>query len=161
MWNHRAKLLIDFSVIEGMVIPNSKKRNLSTTFPTYQWSWLNGFKTQVISFSRPWRIHLLHRTDVVVIFRSSMNALIWGCHTPDFVKGPLHSTLVWLDHPVHSNSEKNHQNSATCYSFLKTMPAWFFWIWCDPHPEFAVIIQDQILDLTGNMVTLTPTQPDP
>jgi len=23
-----------------------------------------------------------------------MNALIWVCHTPDFVKGPLHSTLV-------------------------------------------------------------------
>lgn len=47
---------------------------------------------QPMSFSRPRRIHLHSGTDVVVIVRSSIKALMGGCRIPVLDRGPLHST---------------------------------------------------------------------
>jgi len=49
-------------------------------------------RAQVISSSRPFKIHLLPGTDVIVTVRSSIKALMDGCLTLDLVSGPLHST---------------------------------------------------------------------
>jgi len=43
-----------------------------------------------MSFSGPWKNHLLPGTDVVVTVRSSTKAYIGVCYTPDLIKGPLH-----------------------------------------------------------------------
>lgn len=47
---------------------------------------------QVMSFSRPWSIHLLPAKSLW----QSMNTLVGGCCTPDLVTGPLHSTSADL-----------------------------------------------------------------
>ncbi|CAF88673.1 unnamed protein product, partial [Tetraodon nigroviridis] len=49
---------------------------------------LKRMRAQVISLSKPWRIH---RHPIVVTVRSSMNALMGGWRMPDLVLGPLHS----------------------------------------------------------------------
>lgn len=46
---------------------------------------------QLMSFTRPLRIHLEPGIDVVVTIRSSIMALMWGCQIPDLNRGPLHS----------------------------------------------------------------------
>lgn len=91
------RLLTGFSVMGGMVAPASEKQHLSTTFPLLSmkdldFSGLKHILAQVMSFSRPWGIHLLLGMDVVVTIRSSMKAHIGGCRTPNLVMGPLHST---------------------------------------------------------------------
>ncbi|XP_051538700.1 cadherin-7-like [Myxocyprinus asiaticus] len=69
----------------------------SVTLPPLSISALNlaGLKlilAHEMSLSSPCKIHLAPGTDVAVTVRSSMNALIGGCRTPDLDKGPLQST---------------------------------------------------------------------
>lgn len=47
----------------------------------------------VISFSKPWRIHLQPNTGFVVTIGSSIKALMEDCQTPDLVRGHLHFSL--------------------------------------------------------------------
>lgn len=75
----------------------SVKKNFSVTYPFFNtrdldFAGLKLMHAKVISSSRPFRIHLLPRTDAVVTVRSFMKALIGGCWIPDFEKGPLHCT---------------------------------------------------------------------
>lgn len=49
-----------------------------------------------IYFSRPFKIHLLPRTDVVVTVSSYMKAWTGGSCTPYFISGPQHSTFADL-----------------------------------------------------------------
>ena len=91
------KLLTGCSVMDGMTVPEIE--NLNVPFFNTMNLDLEGLKlilAQVMSFSSPCRIHLLLGTDVVVMVRSSMYALIRGCHTPDLVRGPLQSTSADL-----------------------------------------------------------------
>lgn len=90
------KLVTGFSAIDGIAVPSTRKRNLSTTFPRFRTMDLDfvGLKlilAQRISFSRPCRIHLHPGTDVVVTLKSSIKARIGGCRTQDLDKGPRHS----------------------------------------------------------------------
>lgn len=78
-------------------MPPSEKRCWSVIFPIFTTRDLDlaGLKfiwVQLMRHSRPYRIHLQPGTDVEVIVRSSINALIGCCYIPEFVNGPLHST---------------------------------------------------------------------
>lgn len=95
------RLFTGRSVMDGMVAPDREKRNLSTISPLlttseFDFTGLKLIFAQVMSFSRPWRIHPLPGTDVVVTVRSSLKALIGGSCIPVFIKGRLHSTSADL-----------------------------------------------------------------
>ena len=86
------KLFTGCSEIDGIVSPASVKRNLSTTRPFFSTNDLDllGLKlilAHAMSFSRPWRIHLVPGTEDVVMVRSSIKALIGGCLVPDLSLG--------------------------------------------------------------------------
>lgn len=95
------RLLTSYSVMVGMVTPARVKQNLSTTCPFLSTKDLDflGLKlilAHVMSFSRPWRIHLVPGTEDVMMVRLSIKALVGGCLEPDFVFGPWHSTSADL-----------------------------------------------------------------
>lgn len=127
------------SVNDGMITPDRAKQTLSTTCPFFSTNDqdLLGLKlilAYVMSFSRPWRLHLMLGTNGVVMVRSSMKPLIRGFGSPDLVFWPLHSTIADLDNHVHGQwlSTENHCNN----------PGWGFWCcsahgisagWCRPN----------------------------
>jgi len=83
------------SVMDGIRVVPSAKWNSSVVFPCFStrdldFAGLKFMQAQVIISSRPFRIHLLPGTDVVVIVRLSMKARMGGCRTSEFVRGPLH-----------------------------------------------------------------------
>ena len=84
------RLFKGFSVTDGRRVPPRSKWNRSNTFPLFRTKDLDFSSAQVVSLSKPRRIHLHPGTDNVVTVRSSMNALI-GWRLPDLVLGPLHS----------------------------------------------------------------------
>lgn len=94
--NTLPRLLIGFSVMDGIFVPPEEKRNWSATFPFLNTKDLDfvGLKfmhAHVMTFSRPFSSHLQPGTDVVDTVRSSINARIGGWWTPDLDRGPLHS----------------------------------------------------------------------
>ena len=77
------RLFTGFSKMDGIWTPPSEKRNLSVTFPFFttrerDLAGLKPIRAQLMSLSRPWRIHLQPGTDVVVTVRSSIKALMGG-----------------------------------------------------------------------------------
>ncbi len=81
---------------DGVQVTPREKWNRLVTFPLFSirgldFSGLRRIRAQVVSLSKPWRIHLHPGTDNVFTVRSSKKALMGGCLTPDLVSGPLHS----------------------------------------------------------------------
>ncbi len=93
------RLLTGFLPTGGIWTPLRGRQKSSVTFPflTTRDQYLAGLKSmraQLMRHSKPSGIHLQPGADVVVTVRSSIYALVGGCHVPDLVSGPLHSTFA-------------------------------------------------------------------
>ena len=91
------RLFTGHSVKVGIIVPAIEKRNLSAVLSFFMTNdldlaGLSFILAHAISFSRLRRIYLFPITDVVVIVRSSMYALIGSWRSPVFIIGPRYST---------------------------------------------------------------------
>lgn len=101
----------------------------------------------------PCKIHLLPGTDGVVTVRSSLKARIGGNCTPDFVSGSRHSTSADLTSIIMDRTKRITDIvqpviipfSSLCQSDV-----------IDPEVnlEVAAIIQDEVVNFTGGMMSL-------
>ena len=92
---------------------------------------------KVICSSRPFRIHLLPGTDVVVTIGSSMKALMGGCWTPG--EGSSALNLSRLNN-LHLGHLAGHDQLRCCSPGV------------DPQAEAVVIVQYEVSELAWDVV---------
>lgn len=149
--NILSRLLISFSLIDGIWMPSKKEANLSVTFHLFSirdldFAGLKPIQTQVMSLSKPWKIHrhweyFYHQ----VVYEGSDG----GWRVPELLCRTLHSDSANLTSMIMVKLKRNHWVCASCNDLLiQPVPIRCNILWGDSQLEIIVVVSLEVLIFT-------------